>query len=63
MMSTCRHCGQTIRRERSWPSGSMMWKDTAAIVCGAFCPAVEGRDHEPDSVADAVAAWLQDVTS
>ena len=45
--TVCKHCGSRIAYQQVWPSGTHHWVDRSAVVCGAFCPAVEGRDHVP----------------
>lgn len=45
--TVCKHCGSRIAYQQVWPSGTMHWVDRSSVVCGAFCPAVEGRDHAP----------------
>ena len=40
----CRHCGERVRVRTVWPSGNR--KLATEENGGAFCVAVEGRDHE-----------------
>lgn len=47
-MNHCRFCGAPIRRQKAFLSQTEQWIDIHATMCGAFCPAVEGREHEPE---------------
>lgn len=45
---SCRHCGEAISYNVTWPTGRAKWQARHDVFgWWSFCPAVDGNPHEP----------------